>query len=319
MSIGTSLSGRALTSLDKSVITSVTALAALCASPAASAMADAAGRRPVILCADALFVLGAAVQALSTNVAGMVAGRAVVGAAVGAASFVVPLYVAELAPARHRGALVTLNVLCVTLGQALAYIIGWALSDPPSAAGVGAANASGWRWMVGLGAVPAVIQGVLLLLFMPETPRWLVRAGRPAAAKNIIRKTIVASSTPEGQRDDDEDEHQTRLVNAILGDIEAEVRAEEEEIRRRTPVAGASTKNGDGEWLRGWRELWTVPRNRRALTIACLLQGLQQLCGFVSLPGMHVFYLSHLPPCTHPIYISHSLYLHTYIPSTNRD
>ena len=82
VSIGTSLSGRALTSLDKSVITSVTSLAALCASPAASAVADAAGRRPVILCADALFVLGAALQALATGVPVMVAGRAVVGAAV---------------------------------------------------------------------------------------------------------------------------------------------------------------------------------------------------------------------------------------------
>ena len=286
-----------MTSLDKSVITSVTSLAALCASPAASALADAAGRRPVILCADALFVLGAALQALAAGVPTMVAGRAVVGAAVGAASFAVPLYVAELAPAARRGALVTLNVLSITLGQVLAYLIGWALS-PPAAAAAGEgprdsadADPNGWRWMVGLGAVPALIQCVLLLLFMPETPRWLVRVGRPAAARRVIRKTVAsAASSPPPEEEEREEEEaaessdQTRLVDAILGDIEAEVRAEEEAMRRRSAVTGAAGKTGEREWLRGWRELWTVPRNRRALTIACLLQGLQQLCGFVSLP-----------------------------------
>lgn len=241
----------------------------------------------MILAADLLFAAGAALQALSSTVPGMVAGRAVVGAAVGAASFATPLYVAELAPARHRGSLVTLNVLCVTLGQVAAYVAGWGL--------VGVRD--GWRWMVGLGAVPAVLQGVLLLAFMPETPRWLVKAGRPVAARRVIQKTVASSSGKErvggGGGGGEEDPVSVRLVNRILKDIETEVREEEGQRRRMTAAAVAVANDnggamssrkssGGGEWVKGWRELLAVPRNRRALTIACLLQGLQQLCGFVS-------------------------------------
>ncbi|KAK7751043.1 hypothetical protein SLS62_007028 [Diatrype stigma] len=281
LSIGTSLSGQPLTSLDKSLITSATALLALAASPLAARLADAAGRRPVILGADVLFAAGALLQARAGTVAAVVAGRAVVGAAVGAASFATPLYVAELAPAARRGGLVTLNVLCVTLGQVVAYVVGWAL------VGGGDGGGEGWRWLVGLGAVPAVLQAVLLLLLMPETPRWLVRAGRPAAARRVIWSTVAGSSGGEGKQgrdrdgEEEEDRVSTRLVDRILKDIETEVREEEEERRR--ALAASGRKDGGGEWVQGWRELLSVPRNRRALTIACLLQALQQLCGFNSL------------------------------------
>ncbi|RYO77771.1 hypothetical protein DL764_010183 [Monosporascus ibericus] len=267
VSIGTSLSGRELTSLDKSVITSATALLALVASPLAAAFADRAGRRPVLLAADALFVLGAVMQAASARVAGMVAGRAVVGLAVGAASFVTPLYVAELAPAAHRGRLVTVNVLCVTLGQVVAYVAGWAFTEWEQERGDPAHRPTrAWRWLVGLGAVPAVVQCVLLLA-MPETPRWLVRAGRSAEARRVIQKTVGSPSDGGGDPDS------ARLVGGILRDIEVEVREEAESAKL----------TNSSERMRGWHELLTVPKNRRALTIACLLQGLQQLCGFNSL------------------------------------
>lgn len=117
VSIGTSLSGRVLDSLDKSAITSCTALFALVASPLSSILADYFGRKPVILLSDLLFVFGTVAQALSYTVPEMVLGRSMVGAAVGAASFVTPLYIAELAPPAYRGMLVTMNVLSITLGQ----------------------------------------------------------------------------------------------------------------------------------------------------------------------------------------------------------
>ncbi|KAK0634606.1 general substrate transporter [Bombardia bombarda] len=259
VSIGTSLSGRPLTSLDKSIITSCTSLFALFASPCASVLADTLGRKRVILAADCLFIVGAIVQALSSTVSGMVVGRSVVGAAVGAASFVVPLYIAELAPAAYRGRLVTMNIVFITLGQVIAYVVGWAF-------GAYASDATGWRWMVGLGAVPAAAQTVILL-FMPETPRWLVKAGRPAAARAVIER--VAGNATGGS---------SRLVDATLKSIETEVR-EEVEARR------LSTRHTNRRfaWLDSLHELFRVRRNRRALTIACLLQGLQQLCGFNSL------------------------------------
>ncbi|KAI0013203.1 general substrate transporter [Xylariaceae sp. FL0662B] len=258
VSVGASLSGRVLNSLDKSIITSCTALFALAASPISSVLADHFGRKPVILLADLLFVFGALVQALSVTVSGMVLGRSVVGAAVGAASFVTPLYIAELAPAAHRGRLVTMNAVSVTLGQVVAYVIGWIFTeygDP----------ATGWRWMVGLGAVPALVQ-CALVLFMPETPRWLVKSGRSTDAWRVIQKTAGSSTASRN------------LVDSILKDIETEVRAEQAAAAVTAGGAKSSTS-----WSHGWVQLLAQGKNRRALVIACTLQGLQQLCGFNSL------------------------------------
>lgn len=203
-------------------------------------------------------MLGALVQALGVSVSHMVVGRSIVGLAIGAASFVTPLYLAELAPAAHRGMVVTMNVLSITLGQVVAYVIGWIFAEHGS-------PATGWRLMVGLGIVPAVIQCVLLF-FMPETPRWLVKAKRSDEARIIIEKTCGSNLAA------------LQMVDNVLKDIEIEVRGEETSV---------SLGNSDGKhrqsWLLGWRELLFVPKNRRALTIACLLQGLQQLCGFVGI------------------------------------
>lgn len=258
ISIDRSLDNHLLTSLDKSIITSATALSALLISPFSSHLADRLGRKRVILYADLLFTAGALLQAVSTSVAAMVLGRAVVGAAIGAASFVVPMYISELAPAVHRGRLVTMNSVFVTGGQVVAYVVGWGFAEFGS-------RETGWRWMVGLGAAPAVLQCVLIVL-MPETPRWLVRAGRVDEARDVIRR--VAGGSPGA----------AAATHVVLRDIEAEVREEEQatKMRRR----GSSSK---GAWRDGWDELLRVRRNRRALAIACMLQGLQQLCGFVSL------------------------------------
>lgn len=259
VSIDTSLSNRALTSLDKSVITSATALFALLVSPLSSVLADRLGRRRVILLADILFILGSGLQAASASVSAMVAGRAVVGAAVGAASFVVPLYLAELSPAAFRGRVVTMNIFFVTSGQVVAYIVGWAFAEFGS-------PATGWRWMVGLGAAPAALQ-LALVAGMPETPRWLVKAGRVDEARAVVRRVAGSGLGAAAEAD------------VVLKDIEAEVRDEEQaqKARRRSPALGPRA-----QWLDGWDELLAVRRNRRALAIACLLQGLQQLCGFVS-------------------------------------
>ncbi|KAH0495469.1 hypothetical protein TgHK011_009019 [Trichoderma gracile] len=258
VSIGKALSDRDLTSMDKSIITSSTSLFALLISPFSSHIADRLGRKRVILYADVLFVVGAALQAVSSTVPLMVAGRCIIGAAVGAASFVVPLYIAEVAPSSYRGRLVTINVLFITLGQMAAYIIGWALSTYAS-------RETGWRWMVGLGALPAGLQGALVAL-MPETPRWLVKAGRSDEARRVVQKVNGVQGRFDGTAD------------AIIKEIEMEVR-EEEELRL------LQTRHASGLWkgLGVWHELLSVGKHRRALAIACLLQGLQQLCGFNSL------------------------------------
>ena len=260
VSINSSL-GHALTTLDKSLVTSATALFALLVSPISGVLADLLGRKRVILLADAAFVLGAVLQAVASSVPAMIIGRSIVGLAVGAGSFVAPLYIAELSPAPFRGRLITVNILFVTLGQVVAYITGWAFVQ------WGDQN-TGWRWMVGLGAVPAVIQ-CLIMLIMPETPRWLVKVGREDEAKNVLNRVFGRGIDVQ------------RMVDGVLRGIKTKVREEEEAVKGRRRSGQKKSRN----WFSGikdtWDELFRVGGNRRALTIACLLQGLQQLCGFV--------------------------------------
>ncbi|CAM1509323.1 Fc.00g030620.m01.CDS01 [Cosmosporella sp. VM-42] len=257
VSLGTSLSNRELTSLDKSIITSSTSLFALLVSPFSSVLADRLGRKRVIIYADVLFIIGALVQAWSSTVSWMVVGRCIIGAGVGAASFVVPLYIAEVAPAAYRGRLVTTNVLFITMGQMVAYVVGWLFSTYAS-------PETGWRWIVGLGALPAALQGALVV-FMPETPRWLVKVGQSNTAKMVIQRVNGSAGS-------------SRSADSLIKEIELEVREEYEAQRLREHVTSDRWK-----WLGGWQLLMSEGKNRRALAIACLLQGLQQLCGFNSL------------------------------------
>jgi SP family myo-inositol transporter-like MFS transporter 13 len=260
VSINSDLDNRPLTTLDKSLITSATSFLALLASPTTGLLADAVGRKPVILAADLLFVVGALWQSYTTSVWGMILGRGIVGAAVGSASFVVPLYISELSPSPFRGRLVTVSSLFITGGQVVAYLIGWVYSE----------RVGGWRWIVGLGAVPAVLQFGMLFA-MPETPRFLIRRGKKGQAKRVLSKVYGAGEGME------------RIVNAVMRNVEREIL--EEEGTDTTPVSKSK-----GIWSAKiahmsstFSQLVSVGANRRALIIACMLQGFQQLCGFNSL------------------------------------
>ncbi|KAJ9196813.1 hypothetical protein DTO166G4_651 [Paecilomyces variotii] len=256
VSIGSDLSNRPLTTADKSIITSCTSLFALIASPIAGLLADRLGRRKVILFADGLFAIGALWQAVTSSVWGMIAGRSAVGLAIGAASLVTALYISELAPSEMRGRLVTILSLLITGGQVVAYVVGWLFSSMPG----------GWRWIVGLGALPAFFQ-VMFILFLPETPRWLVRAGQETRARAVLGK--IYGSDPDMQK----------LAERVFRDIEREVALEEEEMG----VDHNKPSSFIDQATHSMSELFRIGGNRRALTIAVMLQGVQQLCGFNSL------------------------------------
>ncbi|OCL12934.1 general substrate transporter [Glonium stellatum] len=262
VSIGTDLSAHPLSTLDKSLITSSTSLFALIASPLTGVLADHWGRKRVILLADVLFVGGALWQALTATVWGMIIGRSIVGLAVGSASFVVPLYISELSPSPFRGRLVTVASLFITGGQVVAYIVGWLFST----------HAHGWRWMVGLGALPAAIQ-FLILGFMPETPRWLIKASHKDQAKRVLLQVYGGGDEIKN------------IVDAVLRRVEREVLEEEEAARGRAHPEAPKHELGVklAKINDGFAQLIAVDGNRRALIIACMLQGFQQLCGFNSL------------------------------------
>ncbi|KAL4963199.1 putative MFS myo-inositol transporter [Aspergillus stella-maris] len=258
VSIGSDLSNRPLTSPDKSLVTSSTSLFALIASPLAGILADRLGRKKVILVADILFTLGALIQAITSEVWWMIVGRSIVGLGVGSASLVTPLYISELAPSNARGRLVIILSLFITGGQVVAYIVGWLFSYV----------SGGWRWTVGLGMAPALVQ-LFIVVALPETPRWLVQAGFETQAQEVLAKVY--------QENADSD----LIAKQILRDIQAEVAEEEEELAQTKPVESGA------QWLTGVKQrghdLFNIGGNRRALTIAVMLQALQQLCGFNSL------------------------------------
>ena len=136
------------------------------------------GRKPVLIGASIVFTVAAIIMALSRNFGELLAGRCIVGVAVGLASSTVPMYISELAPPSVRGLLVSINNSCIVIGQVSAAIVDGILS---------ADTRTGWRWMLGLGGVPSAIQ-FFGLLILPESPRWLLSRGRETEARATLRR-----------------------------------------------------------------------------------------------------------------------------------
>lgn len=148
-------------------------------------MADRLGRRGSLLICALLFLAGAIGCAVAPTVAFMVASRVLLGLGVGAAAVTCPLYLAEMAPAKLRGRMVTINELMIVTGQMLAFAIN-ALLDALIH------DTEVWRTMLGIASVPALalLAGMLLL---PESPRWYAIRGR----FDDSRRVLGLSRTPD--------------------------------------------------------------------------------------------------------------------------
>jgi sugar porter (SP) family MFS transporter len=140
-------------------------------------LSDRVGRRPTALLAAVIFGLGALAVALAPSVAFIVFGRFLLGLGVGLASMIVPLYIAEIAPAERRGALVSLNQLMITIGILLSYIVGVIFTP-----------IEGWRYMFGVALIPALILGIGMFM-LPESPRWLFEHGQIAKARTVLSRS----------------------------------------------------------------------------------------------------------------------------------
>jgi sugar porter (SP) family MFS transporter len=136
---------------------------------------EALGRRRSTLIAGCIYTVGALLCAFAPTVGVLIAARFVLGLAVGCASFVAPMYIAELAPKRIRGGMVSFNQLAIVTGILIAYIVNFALKGVPSE----------WRWMLGLGAIPGLILAIGMVA-LPESPRWLVKRGREDEARDVL-------------------------------------------------------------------------------------------------------------------------------------
>ena len=141
----------------------------------ASSRADRLGRKKLILVSAAVFIIGALGSAIAGGVGLLVIARVVIGLAIGVASAIPPVHISEVAPPDIRGGLVTFFQLAVTIGILVAYLVGLAFTDVNE----------GWRWMLGLGAVPALVMA-LGVLRLPESPRWLVMQGDTEGAREAL-------------------------------------------------------------------------------------------------------------------------------------
>jgi SP family arabinose:H+ symporter-like MFS transporter len=150
----------------------------------AGVLSDRFGRKRMLIIAAILFSIGSIGSAVPTTISQFVVARMLGGIGIGVSSTLVPLYIAEISPARYRGRLVSLNQLAIVIGISAIYFVNRAVA---TAGGTAWDISTGWRWMFGLGVAPGVIFTILLLL-VPESPRWLEKQGRGTAALRILER-----------------------------------------------------------------------------------------------------------------------------------
>ncbi|KAB8234417.1 myo-inositol transporter [Aspergillus alliaceus] len=196
-------------------------------------MADKYGRKLAIYIGCIIYFIGSIIQAAAFSLARMTVGRLIVGFGVSEVAMIVPLYIGEMGPAWFRGRLIVFNNLYVTFSPLISYALGAAFTSV----------ASGWRYMVGLGAIPAVLL-VVTMPFCPEIPRQLVLHGRIEEAKIVLAKIFPRAT-------DQQVDAKARLIRHSIEESTA--------------------------------SLFTVGANVRALITACNVMAVSQLSSFNTL------------------------------------
>lgn len=171
-----------LSPVAEGITTSSLTLGAALGAVTVGQLVDRYGRRRVLFILALVFMLGSAGIAFAPSLGVLIAFRVIVGLAVGAASAVVPLYLAEIVPADQRGAIVTRNQFMIVTGQLLAYTINAALGN------VFLHETGIWRVMFALSILPAIALFVGMFA-VPESPRWLLRVGRVDEASRVLSAT----------------------------------------------------------------------------------------------------------------------------------
>ncbi len=153
------------------------------------ALTDRFGRRRMIILAGVIFTISAVGTALAQTVAWLITGRMVSGIAIGIASFISPMYIAELVPAKVRGSLVAVNMLAITTGIVVAYLVDYALS-----------GVQGWRYMFALAAIPSIAL-VVGMWRLPDSPRWLISKSQVEKARRVLQRARTTSDVSQEMAD----------------------------------------------------------------------------------------------------------------------
>jgi SP family arabinose:H+ symporter-like MFS transporter len=202
----------------------------------AGPLADRVGRRTVLRIAALTFALSAVVAAFATSYPVLIVARLLSGLGVGSVLVAAPMYIAELAPPALRGRMITVTQLFIVLGIFLASASNLLILRLEQY------SQDNWRWMLGIGVVPAVIY-LFATLFVPESPRWHAMHGRMEAARRILARIRGASS-----------------ADRELGEVCASL--------------GRNTRQDDARLA----DLW-VPQLRRVLIIGLVVGVVQQITG----------------------------------------
>lgn len=193
---------------------------------------DILGRKKVILASAVIFATGAWWSGAAPNVTQLLISRLYLGLAIGVSSFAVPLYIAEISPTKIRGILVSLFQLLITVGILASFISDYAIADN--------ANLASWRPMFYVGIIPAVIL-LVGVIFLPETPRWLMSKGREDESRKVLEKI-----------------EQPELIQASIDSMKEELAKDSEQA--------------------SWKEIFK-PWMRNALIIAIGIMFFQQFVG----------------------------------------
>lgn len=165
-------------------IVSVTVIGAFFSALLSGLLIDRYGRRNTLRWVAVGFVVGSFVLVVATGFYSLFFGRLIIGMSIGVASYAAPLYIAELAPSSMRGALVLVNGMTITGGEALAFLMGY---------GVMSHNHDGWRFVFATAIIPAVLL-LCGMIYMPCSPRWLLRCGDDIEALRVLKQLRVCHS-----------------------------------------------------------------------------------------------------------------------------
>jgi sugar porter (SP) family MFS transporter len=158
------------------IVVSAVLLGALIGALCSGQLADQLGRKKLLIADALIFIVGTLATATGDSIVSITIGRIIVGIAIGIASYVAPLYISEIAPAKYRGALVSLNQLAITIGILLSYVVDYYF-----------AQFGAWRLMFAAGIIPAC--GFFLgLMYLPDSPRWIASRGETEKALAILER-----------------------------------------------------------------------------------------------------------------------------------
>jgi sugar porter (SP) family MFS transporter len=200
---------------------------------ASGMLSDRFGRKRLLILSASMFVVSSIGTATANFLPVFVGWRIAGGSAIGMASNLSPIYIAEVAPAKVRGKLVSINQLTIVIGILLAQLDNWLIADKVPSDSTARQileswnGQTGWRWMFGVTAVPAVLF-FFGMFAVPESPRWLAKNGKPERARHVLARIggdayadralteIETTLADEGQRTNLRDLFQPSLMKVLL-------------------------------------------------------------------------------------------------------